>query len=95
MNEDKVSLYAFNEAYRYGELSFFFTATSKQLERIWEKEVYWDDELGKHSEGYYRFEEDTVRIVNVAEDAIKELTAHPLIPYWDIDDIIYRIEENQ
>ena len=95
MNEDKASLYAYNEGYSYGELFFFFTATSKQLERIWEKEVYWDDELGKHSEGYYRFDAGTVSIVNVVEEAIKELAAHTLIPYWDIDDIIYRVEENQ
>ena len=95
MNEDKVSLYAFSKLYRYGELFFFFTATSKQLERIWKKEVYWDDELGKHSEGHYRFDSSTVKNVDVPDVAIKELTTHTLIPYWDIDDIIYRIEEDQ
>ena len=91
--EDKAQLYAFNQDYGWGELSFLFTATNEQLERIWEKELYWCDELGKHSEGTYCFDSGTVEIVDVPEDVIKELTTHALIPYWDIDDIIARVEE--
>lgn len=91
--KDKIQLYAFNQDYGWGELSFLFTATNEQLNRIWEKEVYWCDELGKHSEGTYCFDSDTVEFVDVSEEIGRELTAHRLIPYWDIGDIIARVEE--
>ena len=91
--KDKVQLYAFNQGYGWGELSFLFAATNEQLDRIWEKEVYWCDELGKHSEGTYRFDSGTVEFVDVSEEIGRELTTHRLIPYWDIEDIIARVEE--
>ena len=70
---EEVGLYIYREDFCYGELSFFILEEfGSNILDIMGKQLYWDDELGKHSEGYYSFTEDTVDVISYDKDFIDD-----------------------
>jgi hypothetical protein len=60
---------------RMGAIEGLLFLTNEQVEKYKEYTgyLYWDELLGKHSEGYFNFSDDTLTVLELPEEAIKAL----------------------
>lgn len=71
-----MKLYKYAEDFgRMGDLDGMFFATEEQHERFMGKEGYASDILGKHSEVYLQFNDETIEEVELSETTIEEMFA--------------------
>lgn len=66
-------LYKYNEYYgRMGSIEGLFFLTDEQKERYtkYSHYLYWDELLGKHSEGYFEFSDKTLELVSLPQDVV-------------------------
>lgn len=71
-----MKLYSYYKDYgRMGAIDGLLFLTDDQLERYKEYShvLYWDDLLGKHSEGRYDFSDETLTLIDIPEDVAKVL----------------------
>lgn len=73
MNELKLWQY-YEDCGRMGSLEGLFIMTEGELyTKYMNREFYWDELLGKHSEGYFNITEDTVTDLEVPSSVLEVL----------------------
>lgn len=50
---------------RMGAIEGLFFATKEEIEKYSKARLWWCDLLGKHSEGYYEFSDETLTVVDI------------------------------
>lgn len=65
----------YDDCGRMGAIEGLLFLTDEQLERYREYSnvLYWDELLGKHSEGTYDFSDETLTLIDISEDVAKVL----------------------
>lgn len=74
-----MKLYRYYEDYgRMGSIEGLFFISDERLEKYKEysSSLYWDELLGKHSEGQYNFSDDTLTLIDIPEEAAEVLREH-------------------
>lgn len=71
-----MKLYRYFEDYRrMGQIEGLLFLTDEQVEKYkkYTENFYWDELLGKHSEGYFNFSDDTLTVIELPNDAVDAL----------------------
>lgn len=71
-----MKLYRYYEDYgRMGAIEGLFFLTDEEAEKYknYSGAIYWDELLGKHSEGYFNFSEDTLEVIELPEEVVATL----------------------
>lgn len=71
-----MKLYRYYEDYgRMGAIEGLFFLTDKEAEKYkkYSGVIYWDELLGKHSEGYFNFSDDTLEMIELPENVVATL----------------------
>lgn len=71
-----MKLYQYYEDYgRMGTIEGLLILTDEEVVKYKEHTdcLWWDELLGKHSEGYFNFSNDTLTVVDIPEDVVKIL----------------------
>lgn len=92
-----MKLYRYYQDYgRMGAIEGLLIMTDEQKERYSNHELWWDELLGKHSEGYYVFSDETLTELNLPYDIV-EILFYELGPVvsgpFDFDYFEEQIEE--
>jgi hypothetical protein len=60
---------------RMGSIEGLFFLTDEEVAKYKQHTecLYWDELLGKHSEGYFDFSDDTLTVIDLPEEAAKTL----------------------
>lgn len=93
MGNAKYKLYAFEQTYgRAGTLNMLFVATDDEWEALCGRSVPWHDRLGKHSHSEYDFNDSTVSVVDIDENALNILLRQPRIKIESAEEFLIDIE---
>jgi hypothetical protein len=68
-----MKLYRYYENYgRMGAIEGLFILTDEEVEKYkkYTSYLYWAELLGKHSEGFYNFSDDTLEVIDLPEDVV-------------------------
>lgn len=69
-----MKLYQYHEDYgRMGSIEGLLILTDEQIEKYKNAELWWDELLGKHSEGYFNFSDETLIPLDIPEDIVEIL----------------------
>lgn len=71
-----MKLYKYYENYgRMGAIEGLFFLTDEEVEKYkkYSGAIYWDELLGKHSEGYFNFSDDTLGVIELPENVVATL----------------------
>lgn len=71
-----MKLYRYHENYgRMGSIEGLFFLTDEEVEKYKKYTDYlcWDELLGKHSEGYFSFSDDTLEVIELPENVVATL----------------------
>lgn len=71
-----MKLYRYYEDYgRMGAIEGLFFLTDEEAKKYkkYSGAIYWDELLGKHSEGYFSFSDDTLEVIELPEDVVATL----------------------
>ena len=60
---------------RMGELEGLFVATQEEVDRVIDKEIYFGEVLGKHSDIYGTLEASDLQIIPIDESAVNAIVA--------------------
>lgn len=93
MGNAKYKLYAFEQSYgRAGTLNMLFVATDDEIEALLGRSVPWYECLGKHSQSEYDFNDNTVSVVDIDEDALEILLRQPRIKIEFAEEFLIDVE---
>jgi hypothetical protein len=84
---------------RMGAIEGLLFLTDEQVEKYKKhtESLWWDELLGKHSEGYFSFSDDTLTVIELPKEAIKalyEATGPVVSGPFDLDYFDEMIEES-
>ena len=80
MGNAKYKLYAFEQTYgRAGTLNMLFVATDDEIEALLGRSVPWCECLGKYSQSEYDFNDNTVSVVDIDDNALNILLRQPRV----------------
>lgn len=68
-----MKLYTYHESYgRMGDIEGVFFLTDEEVEKYktYTKYLYWDEVLGKHSEGYFNFSDETLTAIDLPNETV-------------------------
>jgi hypothetical protein len=68
-----MKLYRYYEEYRrMGSIEGLFILTDEEVEKYkkYTSYLYWDELLGKHSEGHFNFSDDTLEVIDLPEEVV-------------------------
>jgi hypothetical protein len=68
-----MKLYTYSESYgRMGTIEGAFFLTDDEVEKYkkYTGYLYWDEELGKHSEGYFNFSDETLTEIDLPKETV-------------------------
>lgn len=71
-----MKLYTYYEDYgRMGSIEGVFFLTDEEAEKYktYTEHLYWDELLGKHSEGYFSFSDETLTAIDLPSDTVELL----------------------
>lgn len=94
-----MKLYQYYKDYgRMGAIEGLLILTDEQVEKYKNAELWWDELLGKHSEGYFDFSDKTLTVIDIPEDVVNILydkLGSVLSGPFDLEYFDEQIEENQ